>query len=82
MANLSRIEIGEPGLPPRQLVLDRGIEVGRKCNGELLSDEGVSRRHLKLLPSPIGLSLVDLAAPMGRSTACGSSDGSHSSRET
>lgn len=59
------IEIREPGRPVRQVVVDRALEVGRECDGELLSDEGVSRRHLKLVPSPLGLSVVDLGSRNG-----------------
>ena len=59
------IEIREPGRPVRRVVLDRAIEVGRECDGEVLSDEGVSRRHLRLVPSPVALSVVDLGSRNG-----------------
>ena len=59
------IEIREPGRPVRRVVVDRAIEVGRECDGEVLSDEGVSRRHLKLVPSPVALSVVDLGSRNG-----------------
>jgi len=39
--------------------------LARDCDGEVLADEGVSRRHLKLLPSPLGLSVVDLGSRNG-----------------
>ena len=65
MAGAPIIEIREPGRPVRRVIVDRAIEVGRECDGEVLSDEGVSRRHLKLMPSPVALSVVDDAgAPM------------------
>ena len=59
------IEIREPGRPVRRVVVDRAIEVGRECDGEVLSDEGVSRRHLRLVPSPVALSVVDLGSRNG-----------------
>jgi hypothetical protein len=46
MAGAPIVEIREPGRPVRRRVVDRAIEVGRECDGEVLSDEGVSRRHL------------------------------------
>ena len=65
MAGAPIIEIREPGRPVRRVVVDRAIEVGRECDGEVLSDEGVSRRHLKLVPSPVALSVVDLGSRNG-----------------
>jgi nitrite reductase (NADH) large subunit len=59
------IEIREPGKRPRRVVVDRGLEVGRECDGEVVADEGVSRRHAKFLPSPLGLSVVDLGSRNG-----------------
>ena len=65
MAEPTVIEIREPGQTVRRLVVDRAIEVGRECDGENLSDPGVSRRHLKLVPSPTSLSVVDLGSRNG-----------------
>ncbi len=65
MAEPPVIEIREPGRPIRRVVLDRAIEVGRDCDGENLQDDGVSRRHLKLVPSPVSLSVVDLGSRNG-----------------
>ncbi len=65
MAGPPIIEIREPGKRVRRVVVDRAIEVGRDCDGELLTDEGVSRRHLRLVPSPVALSLVDLGSRNG-----------------
>lgn len=65
MAGSPIVEIREPGRPPRRVVVDRAIEVGRDCDGEVLSDEGVSRRHLRLVPSPVALSVVDLGSRNG-----------------
>jgi nitrite reductase (NADH) large subunit len=65
MAGAPIIEIREPGRPVRRRVVDRAIEVGRECDGEVLTDEGVSRRHLRLVPSPVALSVVDLGSRNG-----------------
>ena len=65
MAGPPIIEIREPGQRARRVVVDRAIEVGRDCDGEVLSDEGVSRRHLRLVPSPVALSVVDLGSRNG-----------------
>ena len=65
MAGPPIIEIREPGQRARRVVVDRAIEVGRDCDGEVVSDEGVSRRHLRLVPSPVALSVVDLGSRNG-----------------
>jgi hypothetical protein len=59
------VEIREPGRRVRRVIVDRAIEVGRECDGEVLSDEGVSRRHLRLVPSPVALSVIDLGSRNG-----------------
>ncbi len=65
MAGVPVVEIREPGRPVRTVVLERPTEVGRDCDGEIVYDEGVSRRHLRLVPTPMGLSLVDLGSRNG-----------------
>jgi nitrite reductase (NADH) large subunit len=65
MAGEPIVEIREPGQPSRRLTLDRAIEVGRECDGELLSDAQVAERHLRLIPTPIALSVVDLGTESG-----------------
>jgi nitrite reductase (NADH) large subunit len=65
MAEQPVIEIRQPGEAVRRVVLDRAIEVGRDCDGEIVSDPGVSRRHLKLVPNPTSLSVVDLGSRNG-----------------
>ena len=59
------IEIREPGEAVRRVALDHAIEVGRDCDGEVVSDPGVSRRHVKLVPNPTSLSVVDLGSRNG-----------------
>ncbi|MGH3612065.1 MAG: FAD-dependent oxidoreductase [Pseudonocardia sp.] len=65
MAGPPIIEIREPGRPIRRVLLDRAIEFGREGTGEILADTGVSRRHLRIVPSPTALSLVDLGSRNG-----------------
>ncbi len=59
------IEIREPGRAARRITIDRVIEVGRDCDGVMLADTSVSPRHLKLVASPVALSLVDLGSSGG-----------------
>ena len=65
MAGSPVIEIREPGQEPRRVVLTRALDVGRESGGLDLSDQSVSRRHLRLVPSPVALSLVDLGSRNG-----------------
>jgi NADPH-dependent 2,4-dienoyl-CoA reductase/sulfur reductase-like enzyme/ferredoxin len=65
MAGAPIVEIREPGRPIRRVTLDRAIEVGRDCDGEVVSDDAVSSRHLRLVPTPIALSVVDLGSENG-----------------
>jgi nitrite reductase (NADH) large subunit len=65
MAGPPVVEIREPGQQPRRVVLTRALEVGRESGGLALSDQSVSRRHLRLVPSPVALSLVDLDSRNG-----------------
>ena len=60
-----QIEIREVGKPPRVVVVDHVLEIGRDRVGVTIVDDGVSRRHLKLLPSPLGLQVVDLGSRNG-----------------
>jgi nitrite reductase (NADH) large subunit len=60
-----QIEIREVGKPPRVVVVDHALEIGRDRVGVTIADDGISRRHLKLLPSPLGLSVVDLGSRNG-----------------
>ncbi len=59
------IEIRELGREPRRVALTRALEVGRDPEGLTLADDRVSRRHLRLVPSPVALSLVDLGSRNG-----------------
>lgn len=65
MAEQPLIEIREWGQRPRRMMLDRPILVGRECPGVQLADDKISRQHLRLLPGPTGLSVVDLGSRNG-----------------
>jgi nitrite reductase (NADH) large subunit len=65
MARAPLIEIREWGRPPRQMVLNRPLVIGRECDGENITDTEVSRQHLRLVPSPTALSVVDLDSRNG-----------------
>lgn len=65
MADEMFVVITEPNKSPRRIVLEGSVEFGRECEGELVDDGEVSRRHLKLLPSPNGLKVIDLGSSNG-----------------
>jgi NADPH-dependent 2,4-dienoyl-CoA reductase/sulfur reductase-like enzyme/ferredoxin len=56
----SVIEIREPGMAPRRVTVDRAIGVGRDQQGAVLVGTSVSLAHLKLMVSPVALSIVNL----------------------
>jgi len=62
---LPLIEIRDWGRRPRRVALSRPVVVGRDCDGEILADSEVSRAHLRLVPSPTALSVVDLESRNG-----------------
>lgn len=59
------VEIREPGRPPRQVVLERRLEIGRECDGELVHDPEVSRRHLALEIVEGDVTVSDLGSSNG-----------------
>lgn len=62
----AQVEIHEPGRAARRLALEHGsVEVGRECDGLILADPGVSRRHLRLTSDEGGLTVVDLGSTNG-----------------
>jgi nitrite reductase (NADH) large subunit len=65
MADPAVIEIREWRRPPRRITLTRPLLMGRECEGENLADDEVSREHLRLVPSPTALSVVDLGSRNG-----------------
>jgi nitrite reductase (NADH) large subunit len=65
MADLPVIEIRERGRPARRVTLRQPLLMGRECAGEILADDEISRQHLRLVPSPTALSVVDLGSRNG-----------------
>jgi nitrite reductase (NADH) large subunit len=63
--SLPLIEIRDWGRRPRRVALKGPIVVGRDCAGEVLLDQEVSREHLRVVPSPTALSVVDLDSRNG-----------------
>jgi len=59
------VEVREPGRTPLTLVLDGPVVVGRECDGLLLGDTQISRRHLELRPARTGLEVTDLGSTNG-----------------
>jgi ABC-2 type transport system ATP-binding protein len=59
------IEIHEPGKAPRRLTVVGTLELGRDCDGEVLDDAEVSRRHVRLVAGPAGLTVEDLGSSNG-----------------
>lgn len=61
------VTITEPGRAPLHMVVRRPLEVGRDCDGLLLSDPLLSRRHLRLSAVGARLSVQDLGSTNGTS---------------
>ena len=59
------VEVYEPGRRPLRIVLTGPLVLGRDCDGLLLTDSQISRRHLELRPSASGVEVADLASSNG-----------------
>lgn len=59
------IEVCEPGRRPLRLILMGPLVIGRDCDGLLLGDSQISRRHLELRPTKNGVEVADLASRNG-----------------
>jgi class 3 adenylate cyclase len=59
------VEVRQPGRRPLRLVLTEGLELGRECDGLLLADPGVSRRHARLEPRDGEVLIEDLGSTNG-----------------
>ena len=59
------VQITEPGRTPLQVRLHRPIEIGRDCDGVLLTDALLSRRHLRLSSVGGRVTLEDLGSTNG-----------------
>lgn len=65
MAPVFRLQIDEPGNPPRVVAVGQETEIGRDCDGIVLDDPTASRRHARIEPTDIGLVLTDLGSSNG-----------------
>ncbi len=59
------MKITEPGRTPLHLVIRRPVEVGRDCDGLLLADAELSRRHLRLSATGGRVMVQDLGSTNG-----------------
>ena len=59
------VRITEPGRTPLHLVIRRPVDVGRDCDGLLLGDAELSRRHLRLSESGGRVTVQDLGSTNG-----------------
>jgi pSer/pThr/pTyr-binding forkhead associated (FHA) protein len=59
------LQVREPGPPPRVVTLPGRTEVGRDCDGIVLDDPTVSRRHVALEPVDGGVLITDLGSANG-----------------
>ena len=55
----------EPGRTPLRLVVTRPVVIGRDCDGLILTDNQISRRHLELRPTGNGIEVTDLGSSNG-----------------
>src|SRR5690349_2165 len=65
MAEVFWIQLLEPGHPSRIEKVDVEMEVGRDCDDIVVDDPTVSRRHIRLEPTEVGLVVVDLGSANG-----------------
>jgi class 3 adenylate cyclase len=59
------VKISEPGRTPLHLVVRQPVEVGRDCDGVLLADSELSRRHLRLSAIAGRVTVQDLGSTNG-----------------
>ena len=65
VADRPLVEVHTPGRRPLQLVVQAPLDVGRDCDGLILVDPGVSRRHAELRPEGEKLVVTDLGSTNG-----------------
>ncbi len=59
------VEIREADGASRQVRVTDRVEIGRQCDGVVVSDPQVSRRHVALCVTPDGLTVSDLGSTNG-----------------
>lgn len=65
--NIPILEIRQPGRRCLQVVVSEPLEIGRACDGILLADPDVSRRHAELRPEGATIAIRDLGSSNGTS---------------
>ncbi len=59
------VEVRELDRAPRRITITARVELGRECDGIIVEDARVSRRHLSLVPASSTLTVVDLGSTNG-----------------
>jgi ABC-type multidrug transport system fused ATPase/permease subunit len=59
------VEVREPERAPRRVTISARVEFGRECDGVIVDDTRVSRRHLAFEPGSSTLTVVDLGSTNG-----------------
>ncbi len=59
------IEVRQPGRSVLRIEIQNRLDIGRECDGLLVTDERVSRRHLRLEVSEGRLVAIDLGSSNG-----------------
>lgn len=62
---LPAVRITEPGRTPLEVLVRRPVDIGRDCDGLLLGDSQLSRRHLRLSPVGGRVTVEDLGSTNG-----------------
>ena len=63
--NVPCVVVREPGRVPLHLLIIEPVELGRDCAGLIITDPGVSRRHLLLRPDGDAVTVADLGSTNG-----------------
>lgn len=59
------VELRTPGKPPERRAITAAVEVGRECDGWIVSDPKMSRRHVRFEATAEGLVVEDLGSTNG-----------------
>ena len=59
------IQVTEPGRSPLTLLITEELDIGRDCNGLILLDASISRRHLSISPGGVSVLVADLGSLNG-----------------
>jgi class 3 adenylate cyclase len=59
------VQVTEPGRSPLTLLITEDLDIGRDCNGLILIDASISRRHLSISPGGATVLVADLGSLNG-----------------